>query len=232
MGDAKKQVKDILSLANIKVNGKNPGDPIINNENFYSRVLSGGTLALGESFIDGWWDCKQLDIFSYKAMTASLNTKINKGKFIFAVAKAKLLNLQTKSHSKKVAEEHYDLGNEFYEKMLDKRLVYTCWYWKNAENLDQAQENKLDLICKKLHLKKGMKVLDIGCGWWSFAKFAAENYWVKVVWITISKEQAKWAKEKCRGLPIEIRIQDYRDVNEKFDAIVSIGMFEHVGVKN
>jgi cyclopropane-fatty-acyl-phospholipid synthase len=116
--------------------------------------------------------------------------------------------------------------------MLDKRMVYTCGYWKDAKTLDEAQEAKLDLTCKKLNLKPGMKVLDIGCGWGSFAKYAAEKYKVKVVGITVSKEQAVLAKALCKGLPIEIRLQDYRDLNEKFDRIVSLGMFEHVGYKN
>lgn len=116
--------------------------------------------------------------------------------------------------------------------MLDKRMVYSCGYWKDANTLDQAQEAKLDLICKKISLRPGMKILDIGCGWGSFAKYAAEKYKVKVVGITISKEQAKFAKEVCKGLPVDIRIQDYRSIHEKFDRIVSVGMFEHVGVKN
>ncbi|MDH7528362.1 MAG: cyclopropane fatty acyl phospholipid synthase, partial [Ignavibacteria bacterium] len=116
--------------------------------------------------------------------------------------------------------------------MLDKRMNYSCAYWKDATNLDEAQENKLELICKKLYLKPGMRVLDIGCGWGAFAKYAAEKYGVEVVGITVSKEQLKLAKELCDGLPVEIRLQDYREVNEKFDRIVSIGMFEHVGYKN
>jgi len=142
------------------------------------------------------------------------------------------LNLQSKSRSYEVGKKHYDIGNDVYKKMLDKRMVYSCGYWEKAKNLDQAQEAKLDLICKKLNLKKGQRILDIGCGWGSFAKYAAEKYRVKVVGITISKEQVKLAKKLCKGLPIEIRLQEYRDLNEKFDHIVSIGMFEHVGYKN
>ena len=131
-----------------------------------------------------------------------------------------------------VGKEHYDIGNDLYQLMLDKRMTYTCGYWKNAKNLEEAQEAKLDLICKKLGLKKGDKVLDIGCGWGSFAKYAAEKYGARVVGITVSKEQVELARKLCKGLPVEIRIQDYREVNEKFDHVVSIGMFEHVGYKN
>ena len=146
--------------------------------------------------------------------------------------KSKLFNLQSKARAFEVGEKHYDIGNDLYRAMLDKRMTYTCGYWKNAKTLDKAQEDKLDLVCKKINLKPGMKVLDIGCGWGSFAKFAAEKYKVKVVGITISKEQVKLGNEICKGLPVEIRFEDYRDLNEKFDRIVSLGMFEHVGPKN
>jgi cyclopropane-fatty-acyl-phospholipid synthase len=116
--------------------------------------------------------------------------------------------------------------------MLDTRMVYSCGYWKNATTLDAAQEAKLDLICKKIGLKKGMRVLDIGCGWGSFAKFAAERFKVSVVGVTVSKEQVTLAREFCKDLPVEIRLQDYRKMKESFDRIVSVGMFEHVGYKN
>ena len=131
-----------------------------------------------------------------------------------------------------MGEEHYDLGNDIYEKMLDPRMVYTCGYWRNASDLAKAQEDKLELVCRKLDLKPGMRVLDIGCGWGSFAGYAAEKYGVSVVGVTVSREQASLAIERCAGLDVEFRLQDYRDINEQFDAIVSLGMFEHVGHKN
>ena len=131
-----------------------------------------------------------------------------------------------------VGKEHYDVGNDLFIKMLDKRMTYSCAYWKDASTLDQAQEAKLDLICRKLYLKPGMKILDIGCGWGSFAKYAAEKYGVNVVGITISQQQLDLAKQLCQGLPITLRFQDYRDVNETFDRIVSVGQMEHVGYKN
>ena len=131
-----------------------------------------------------------------------------------------------------VAEQHFDVGNELYKAMLDERMIYTCGYWARANNLEQTQQHKLDLVCRKLDLRKGMKVLDIGCGWGGFAKFAAQQYGVEVVGITISQAQVDLATEYCRELPIEIRLQDYRALEDKFDAIVSLGMFEHVGHKN
>lgn len=229
---ALKTIKKLLNYADIKINGNRPGDIKVHNKEFYKKVLSQGSLGLGESYMDSWWDSKKLDQSLYKIFRAKLNRKIISTALILNVLKAKIFNLQSKSRAFKIGEEHYDKGNYLYKAMLDKRLVYSCGYWKKAKNLDQAQEAKLDLICKKINLKKGQKILDIGCGWGSFAKYAAEKYKVKVVGLTVSKEQAKLAKKLCEGLPIEIRLQDYRDINEKFDHVVSIGMFEHVGVKN
>jgi cyclopropane-fatty-acyl-phospholipid synthase len=116
--------------------------------------------------------------------------------------------------------------------MLDRRMAYSCGYWKDAADLDVAQEAKLDLICRKLGFRPGMRVLDIGCGWGSFAIFAAQRYRVTVMGITVSREQQHLAMERGSGLPVVFRLQDYRELRESFDAIVSIGMFEHVGVKN
>ena len=111
-------------------------------------------------------------------------------------------------------------------------MNYSCGYWKNAKNLDEAQQHKMELIGKKLKLEKGMRVLDIGCGWGGLCKYLAETYGVSVVGVTVGGEGAKIARERCAGLPIDIRVQDYRSVNEKFDRIVSVGMFEHVGKRN
>lgn len=222
-----------LDLAGIKLNGDKPWDIQVKNENFYKRVLNQGSLGLGESYMDGWWECAKLDEFFTRIFSAQLDRKI-KGdwKLVFKLLFWRVFNMQSKSRAFHIGEKHYDAGNDLYKKMLDKRMVYTCAYWKDAENLDQAQENKLDLVCQKIGLKAGQKILDIGCGWGSFAKFAAEKYQVNVVGITVSKEQVELAKKRCEGLPVEIRLQDYRDVNEKFDHIISLGMIEHVGYKN
>jgi len=229
----KKVAEKLLKLADIEINGNRPWDIQVKNEKLYQRILSGGSLALGESYMDGWWECEAIDQMIDKLLRANLQEKIRiSPDVIWNVVKAKMLNMQTRSRSKIVGEQHYDVGNELYKKMLDKNMCYSCGYWKEANNLDDAQEAKLDLICKKLKLKSGMTVLDIGCGWGSFAKFATEKYGAKVVGVTISKEQKKFAEERCKGLDVEIRLQDYRDVNEKFDRILSIGMFEHVGYKN
>jgi cyclopropane-fatty-acyl-phospholipid synthase len=229
----KKLAQKLLDEADIKINGDRPWDIIVHNEKLYERVICQGSLGLGESYMDGWWDCHQLDEFFFRLVRADVqkSIKLNLKELLYCL-QAKLFNLQNKTHSKIVSDQHYDLGNDLYRAMLDKNLVYTCAYWKNAQNLDEAQEAKLDLVCKKLQLKPGQKILDIGCGWGSFAKFAAERYGVHVIGITISQEQVDLANELCKGLPVEIRLQDYRDVNEPFDHIVSLGMFEHVGYKN
>lgn len=225
--------KDTLAKADVKIGGTRPQDITVHDDRLFGRVIRYGTLGLGEGYMDGWWDAPALDAFIYKVLSARLQDviKLNWASVV-AIAKAFLLNLQSGARAFTVGEVHYDLGNDLYKAMLDSRMVYTCGYWKDATTLDEAQEAKLDLVCRKIGLKPGDRILDIGCGWGSFAKFAAERYGASVVGITISKEQAALAQDRCKGLPIEIRVQDYRDVHEKFDHIVSLGMFEHVGVKN
>ncbi len=228
----KQEAAEILALADIKINGDRPWDIQVHNEKFYNRVLTGGSLALGESYMDGWWDVKELDQFFFKILSENIREQVKPLKLGLFYLKAKIFNRQSKSRAFEVGEQHYDTSNELFQLMLDKRMTYTCGYWKNAKNLDEAQEAKLDLVCRKLHLQPGQKVLDIGCGFGSFMKFAAEKYGVSCVGLSISKEQVKLGQEMCEGLPIEFRLEDYRDTNEKFDHIVSLGMFEHVGDKN
>jgi cyclopropane-fatty-acyl-phospholipid synthase len=234
----KNLVEKLFKMADIEIGGNSrPWDIQVHNEKFYPRVISNRSLGLGESYMDGWWDCNQVDEFVNKILTAKLDRKI-KGlispSLIMSIIRVGFFNVQNKIGSKKVIDVHYDIGNDFYEKMLDETLSYTCGYWKDADNLKDAQEAKMDLICKKIGLKPGMKILDIGCGWGNFVKYASEKYGVKAVGITISEEQKKKATEDTKGLDVEIRMCDYRDVDEdeKFDAIISIGMFEHVGRRN
>jgi len=226
------RVQQLFSYADVEINGQRPWDIHIHNDNFYTRILKSGTLGLGESYMDGWWDTDQLDEFICKLLRGDLRNKIKAIDDLILSLQARFANLQNPTRAYEVGEHHYDIGNDLYECMLDKRMIYSCAYWQNASSLDEAQEAKLDLICRKLELQAGMRVLDIGCGWGGTARFAAENYGVEVVGISISKEQVSLAKERCKGLPIEIRLQDYRSLDETFDRILSIGMFEHVGYKN
>lgn len=232
MNTAKRYVQNRLKAAGIKINGDRPFDMQVKDERTYNKILLSGTIGVGESYMDGWWECRQLDEFFNRIFKIAPYEKAKRIKEYWLILKAALTNMQFGSRSSEVVKTHYDLGNDLFINMLDKRMVYTCGYWKNAENLDEAQEAKLDLICKKLNFQPGQKILDIGCGWGSFAKYAAEKYDVSVVGITISKKQLKLAQTLCKGLDVEIRLQDYRDLNEKFDHIVSIGMFEAVGFKN
>jgi len=233
MDKLKKTAEELLSLAGVEIDGTHPWDIQIHNDDFYRRVLSQGSLGLGESYMDGWWDCEELDEFFYRIIRADLEHKVRLNwRLLLKAIWARIYNLQSRRRAFQIGERHYDLGNDLFENTLDKRMVYSCAYWRNASTLDQAQENKLDLICRKIGLKAGMRILDIGCGWASFAKYAAEKYGAEVIGITVSKEQVELGRELCRGLPVEIRLQDYRDVIESFDHVVSVGMFEHVGYKN
>ncbi len=228
-----KQTSLLLQNAGITINGNQPWDIQIHNPNFFKRVVHEGPLGLGESYMERWWDCVALDDFFHRVIHSELEKKIKINKnLLLNYFLAKIFNFQTKKRALEVGKKHYDLGNTLFQAMLDTRLNYTCGYWKNANDLDQAQLAKLDLVCRKLMLKPGMRMLDIGCGWGALAKYAAVNYGVEVVGVTISQQQVDYARENCAGLPVEIRFQDYRDVNEQFDAIASLGMFEHVGHLN
>lgn len=224
---------ELLDKAAIRVNGSNPWDMQIRAAGVPERAFSQGNLGLGEAYMDGAWDAEELDEFFSRLLGTRLTDGIRPLRLLGYALTAKLLNRQGKKRAKKVGEVHYDLGNDFYAAMLDSRMTYTCGYWATATDLEQAQRDKLDLICRKLKLQPGMRVLDIGCGWGSFMAYAAQHYGVECVGVTISKEQVAWAQEHYGdNLPLEFRLQDYRDVNEKFDAIASVGMFEHVGRKN
>lgn len=232
-----RRIAQLLAFAGITPNGNAPYDPRITDPRFYARTFAHGSLGLGEAYMDGWWDADDIDDFLYRVINAQLDKRVGGVDDALLFLRSKLVNLQRGRRAYAVGERHYDLGNDLFHAMLGKRLVYSCGYWKNAATLDEAQEAKLDLVCRKLELKPGMQVLDIGCGWGEALKYAAEKYGVSGVGITISQEQAQFARDLCAGLPIEIRVQDYRslngqDRNERFERIWSIGMFEHVGVKN
>ncbi|MDR3606394.1 MAG: cyclopropane fatty acyl phospholipid synthase [Oligoflexia bacterium] len=229
---AEEFVSSLLECAGVRINGYRPCDIRVLDKSFYERVLAGGSLALGESYVEGAWECEDLSQFFYLVLRARLDESVNPWAYVLQNFRARLVNLQSYRKAFEVGQAHYDLGNDLYRAMLDRRMVYTCAYWKDAETLDEAQEAKLDLVCRKLSLEPGMRVLDIGCGWGSFLKYAAERYGAIGTGITVSNEQARLAKESCQGLDIRILVQDYRELFGKFDRIVSLGMFEHVGERN
>jgi len=226
-------VSEMLSSADIRINGNRPFDLKVKNTDFYKRVLQEGSLGLGESYIDGWWECERLDIFFQRVLRAGLEDKLPRHfKDTLRIAAARILNLQSRKRAWIVGKEHYDLGNDLFTLMLDPYMQYSCGYWKDATTLEEAQEAKLKMICDKLQLKPGLRLLDIGCGWGGLSEYAARHYGVSVVGVTISAEQQKLAQDRCEGLDVTILLQDYRDLNDQFDRIVSVGMFEHVGPKN
>lgn len=233
-------VKMLLNSAGVNVNGPHDADIQVKHPDFYKRVLRDGSLGLGESYMDGWWDVKKMDEMTYRILSTSLQDNVRNTRNLVRYWAALLVNPGRKSKAFEVGQRHYDIGNELFQKMLDKRMAYSCGYWKDVRNLDEAQEAKLELICRKLNLRPGMKVLDIGCGWGSFCKYAAENYGVDVIGVTVSKEQVDYANADCKGLTVKVKLMDYRDLNTEkfqsdvkhFDRVVSVGMFEHVCFKN
>jgi cyclopropane-fatty-acyl-phospholipid synthase len=232
-GNARDAAQKILALADVRVDGGRRWDITVHNEDFYTRLLRLGSLGLGESYMDGWWDCQALDEFFCHILSAGLQRgAAHNWRFAWRYLVATVLNRQTRARSRQVAEQHYDLGNQLYQNMLDRRMVYTCARWHHASCLDEAQEVKLDFVCQQLGLRAGMHLLDIGCGWGSLAQFAVQKYGVRVTGITLSREQLQLGEEMCANLPIELRLQDYRDLRGTFDRIASLGMFEHVGYKN
>ncbi len=219
--------------ADVGVDGARPHDMRVHDKRVYTRILTNGSLGFGESYMDGQWDCDALDQLTAKLLRADIDKKVRANwSSVVHVLRAKMLNLQATDRAFKVAEHHYDLGNDLFQAMLDPRMIYSCAYWPEANNLAEAQTAKLDLVCRKAGLRPGMKVLDLGCGWGGFAKYAAERYGVEVTGFTVSRDQVQLAREVCEGLPIDIRLEDYRKATGSYDAVVSIGMFEHVGYKN
>ncbi len=229
----RRQLEDLLGVAGVVLDGTQPWDIQVDDPRLPQRLLLGGSLALGESYMDGWWQCRDLDGLLTRLLTAGLDrTQHPRWRLVLAGLKARLFNPQSRRRSFEVGRRHYDIGNDLYAAMLGRRMVYSCGYWRRAETLDDAQEAKLDLACRKLQLEPGMRLLDIGCGWGELLRFAVERHQVEGVGVTVSREQAEYARRLCQGLPITIHLCDYRDLDQAFDRIVSIGMFEHVGVRN
>lgn len=228
----KRRLEELFKSWGITLNGNAPWDITVHDERFYHRVLSGGSMGLGESYMDGQWDSAHVDMTFERLIRSKASKTLYSPWLLVDIIHERICNCQSKSRAGIVGEIHYDVGDSLYRAMLDKQMIYTCGYWDKAKSLDEAQEAKLHLVAKKLRVEPGMSLLDIGCGWGGAAKFMAENYGANVVGITISRNQVKAGQEHCKGLPVDIRYEDYRDINEQFDRIYSLGMFEHVGDKN
>ena len=226
-------VERLLDAADVQVGGDRPWDIQVNEPAFYRRVLAEGSLGLGESYMDGWWEAGELDRLIERLLEARLDRRVNlTPRLLWYWLSQRLLNLQSRRRAHIIGQRHYEVGNDLFEHMLDSRLTYSCGYWRRAHDLEQAQAEKLDLICRKLDLQPGMRLLDIGCGWGSLVGFAAEHYGVEAHGITVSHEQVGLARQRCSGLPVQIDLQDYRDLSGEYDRIASVGMVEHVGWRN
>jgi cyclopropane-fatty-acyl-phospholipid synthase len=237
MGSHAQTAKDwctkVMALADVVPNGPRPFDPQILDPAFYSRARRDGALGLGESYVDGLWECEQLDELTYRLLDSQVDRQVRFSLPQLLVAlRGRLFNLQSVRRAFQVGKRHYDLGNDLFAAMLGPTMAYSCAYWRDSETLDEAQRAKFRLIGEKLDLKPGLRVAEFGCGWGTFARYAAREHGVKVVGLTVSQEQADYARKSCEGLPVEIRLQDYRKFDERVDRVVSVGMFEHVGAKN
>jgi cyclopropane-fatty-acyl-phospholipid synthase len=225
-------VERLLEPCDVQIDGNGLCDIRVYNEAFYARLLADGSFGLGESYMERWWDVRDLEELIYRLLDARLDEQVRTWRDVVAFLTAKASNPQRRARAFQIGERHYDLGNELYECMLDKRMIYSCAYWESATTLEEAQRAKLKLVFDKLDLRPGQRTLDVGCGWGGALQIAAQQYGIEGVGITVSREQAHYARRMCAGLPVSIRLQDYRDIQGQFDSIYSIGMFEHVGPKN
>lgn len=233
------KIVNLLNLADIQIGGNRPWDIKVNDKTFFKRVWKRPSLGLGESYMEKLWDCERVDELFFRIMRRIDVKHIYRIATILRVLLSDFIsNQQSKLRSLRVAKNHYNLDNHLYYHMLGESMAYTCAYWKNSKTLDAAQYAKYDLICKKINLQPGEKVLELGCGWGGFSKYAAQYYGCEMVAVNIAAEQMKYAKEICKGLPVDLYVCDYRDAHVynpkkiKFDKVVSIGLCEHVGYKN
>lgn len=225
----------LLEAAGIEPGGSRPWDLQVHDARLYGRVLREGSLGLGEAYMDGWWDCPAPDQFFARLLSLDADRELpGLGGLAMRLQalRHRLWNLQAARRAFQVGEAHYDVGNDVFECMLDRRMIYSCAYWEHATDLDGAQQDKLEMICRKLGLRPGMTLLDIGCGWGGLAAYAAERHGAEVTGITVSREQMALARQRTQGLPVTLQLMDYRSLRGRFDRIVSVGMFEHVGPKN
>jgi cyclopropane-fatty-acyl-phospholipid synthase len=221
--------RDLLAEADVRINGDRAWDLQVRDPRAYDRVLRDGSIGFGEAFMEGWLDCERVDQMAERAYRADLSRKVDMRTAVFDAFKSRINPFGSRARSYEIGRKHYDVGNDLFEIMLDEYMMYSCGYWKRAEDLVQAQQDKLAITCRKLMLEPGMRLLDIGCGWGGLARYAAEHHGVGVVGVTVSREQLELGRASCAGLPVELRYQDYREIADRFDRIVSVGMFEHVG---
>ncbi len=224
----------LLSDADISINGICSHDIRVHDDRFYQNVLLKGSMGLGEDYMDGGWDCEDLEEMFFRLINSGLEGRtrglpVNFLPNLFA----QLKNQQTRNKSLRVAERHYNMGNDLFFSFLGKYKNYSCGYFNGTtKSLDIAQEQKMDLICRKLSLSSGDRLLDVGGGWGEIARFAADNYGCHVTSINISDEQIAYGREYCKDSSVDILKCDYRDLEGEYDKIIVIAMLTHVGHKN
>lgn len=214
---------------------------IIRNPKTYKYILALGSLGFGESYMNGWWDEENDNLMELSGLLLSSGIyKKARGNFslILNILLQRLFSLPIFiQNSRKNVQYHYDISNDFYRLFLDETLTYSCGYQiEKNDTLKEMQMQKHELICKKLALKRGDSVIDIGCGWGEMLIYAAEQYGISGTGITLSQEQAYLAKERIKQRELSDRLKivvaDYREFEGQYDKFVSIGMFEHVGKRN
>ncbi len=226
-------VTELLAAAGVTIGGGRPWDLEVHEPRFYGRVIAGKNLGLGESYMDGWWDCPRLDEFFDRLLRSGIEGRVRGSlRLLLRFLPGLVVNLQSRARARRVVDHHYELGNDLFLSFLDSYNQYSCAFFGDGDDLEEAQRRKLDLICHKLGLKSTDRVLDIGCGWGGFARYAAEWSGCRVTAVNLSREQLAHAREFWRGLPIEAVEADYREIDGIYDKIVSVGLFEHVGFKN
>ena len=229
----REQAVRLLAPAEVTINGPEPWDIQVHDERLFARVFAEGTLGFGEAYMDGWWDSGQLDETMARILGSGAQHLLPRNlKTLRLALSARWTNRQNKKRAWDVGDQHYNLGNDLFAATFDSRLTGSCGYWKEATDLDAAQDAKLDLICRKIGLRAEQSVFDIGCGWGAFMGFAAEKYGAHCTGVTISREQVNYIAERYSHLSVNGMLQDYRDATGRFDHVVSMGMFEHVGPKN
>lgn len=210
----------------------------VKNPAFYSRVLSGGSIAAAEAYMDGWWDSPDLTLVM-ELMAANISTLDSIESRVsllskFAYRVGHWFNRNTVENSAKNIEAHYDLSNDLYQTFLDKRMLYSSALYRNeTDSLERAQENKMERLCQQLNLSERDHVIEIGTGWGAMAIYMAQRYGCRVTTTTISEQQFQYAQQMIENLGLQDQItllkEDYRNLTGQYDKLVSIEMIEAVG---